>query len=101
MTKADVISEISKKSGMDKIDIQLVVEGFCETIKTFLVKGDDVYIRGFGSFTNKKRAEKIARNISKNTSIIIAPHFTPQFKPSKLFIDKIKNSEILRAKLSK
>ena len=92
MTKADVINEISDKTGIDKADVQASVEAFFTVVKNNMANGENVYVRGFGSFVNKKRAKKIARNISKNTAIVIDEHYIPSFKPSKIFIEKIKNS---------
>ena len=92
MTKADVINEISEKTGIDKLDVQASVEAFFCVVKTSMADGKNIYVRGFGSFVNKKRAKKIARNISKNTAIVIEEHYVPSFKPSKIFIDKIKKS---------
>lgn len=96
MTKADVINEIADKTGIDKADVQASVEAFFTVVKNNMAKGENVYVRGFGSFVNKKRAKKIARNISKNTAIVIDEHFIPSFKPSKIFIEKIKNSKKLK-----
>jgi len=93
VTKADVISEISEKTGISKEDVQITVEAFFSVVKGSMSEGENIYIRGFGSFINKKRARKIARNISKNTAIVIEEHFIPSFKPSKVFIEKIKSSE--------
>ncbi|MAJ50625.1 MAG: integration host factor subunit beta [Flammeovirgaceae bacterium] len=92
MTKADVISEISEKTGIDKLDVQASVEAFFSVVKTSMADGENIYVRGFGSFVNKKRAKKIARNISKNTAIVIEEHYVPSFKPSKIFIEKIKKN---------
>ncbi|MAZ42017.1 MAG: integration host factor subunit beta [Cyclobacteriaceae bacterium] len=92
MTKSDVINEISEKTGIDKLDVQASVEAFFSVVKTSMADGKNIYVRGFGSFVNKKRAKKIARNISKNTAIIIEEHYVPSFKPSKIFIDKIKRN---------
>jgi DNA-binding protein HU-beta len=92
MTKADIVNEISKNTGIEKVTVQKTVEAFMETIKGSLVKGKNVYLRGFGSFVVRKRAEKTARNISKNTTIIIPEHFIPSFKPSKTFTSKVKNN---------
>jgi len=92
MTKADIVNEISKSTGIEKVTVQKTVEAFMETIKGSLVKGKNVYLRGFGSFVVKKRAEKTARNISKNTTIIIPEHYIPSFKPSKTFVTKVKNN---------
>ncbi|MGI9542319.1 MAG: HU family DNA-binding protein [Cyclobacteriaceae bacterium] len=93
MTKADVISEIAEKTGIDKADVATTVEAFFSVVKNSMSDGENIYVRGFGSFVNKKRARKIARNISKNTAIIIDEHYIPSFKPSKVFIEKIKTSE--------
>ena len=96
MTKADVVSEISEKTGISKDDVQITVEAFFSVVKGTMSEGENIYIRGFGSFVNKKRAKKIARNISKNTAIVIDEHFVPSFKPSKVFVEKIKTSEKVR-----
>lgn len=90
MTKADIVNAIAKETGVEKIKVQSVVEGFMENIKDSLAKGDNVYLRGFGSFTVKKRAKKTARNISKNTTIVIPAHKVPSFKPAKTFVCKVK-----------
>lgn len=93
MTKADVINEISDKTGIDRLDVQASVEAFFTVVKNSMAEGENIYVRGFGSFINKKRAKKIARNISKNTAIVIEEHYIPSFKPSKVFIEKIKTSD--------
>ena len=90
MTKADIVSEIAKKTGVEKTQIQTIVEAFMEEVKGSLVKEENVYLRGFGSFIIKKRAEKVARNISKNTTITIPAHNIPAFKPSKTFANEVK-----------
>ena len=90
MTKAEVVNEISKNTGIEKITVQKTVEAFMETVKESLVNGENVYLRGFGSIIVKKRAEKTARNISKNTAIIIPAHNIPSFKPAKEFLVKVK-----------
>ncbi len=92
MTKAEVISEIADKTGIEKSDVSATVEAFFQVVKDSLAEGENIYVRGFGSFINKKRAKKVARNISKNTAIIIDEHFVPSFKPSKVFIEKVKLS---------
>ena len=92
MTKADIVSEISKNTGIEKVTVQKAVEAFMEAIKDSLVKDKNVYLRGFGSFIVKKRAQKTARNISKNTTIIIPEHNIPSFKPAKSFTGKVKNT---------
>lgn len=90
MTKAQVIAEIATKTGIEKVDVQETVEAFFKVIKTTMIDGENVYVRGFGSFIVKKRAMKTARNISKNTAIIIPEHFVPSFKPAKVFVEKVK-----------
>ena len=90
MTKADIVSEISKSTGIDKQTVLSSVESFMEIVKGSLAQGENVYLRGFGSFVIKKRAQKTARNISKNTTIIIPEHNIPAFKPAKTFTLSIK-----------
>lgn len=90
MTKADIVNEIAKSTGVEKATVLNVVEAMMETIKTSLVKEENVYLRGFGSFVVKKRAQKTARNISKNTTIIIPEHNIPSFKPAKSFMMEVK-----------
>jgi DNA-binding protein HU-beta len=92
MTKADIVNEISKNTGIEKITVQKTVEAFMEVVKDSLAKEKNVYLRGFGSFIVKKRAQKTARNISKNTTIIIPSHSIPAFKPAKTFVSKVKNN---------
>ena len=93
MTKADVITEIAEKTGIDKADVTTTVEAFFNVVKSAMSDGNNIYVRGFGSFINKRRAKKIARNISKNTAIVIDEHYIPSFKPSKVFVEKIKKSD--------
>ena len=88
MTKADIVNEISKGTGVEKAQVQQIVEAFMESIKDSLTS--NVYLRGFGSFIVKRRAEKVARNISKNTTITIPAHNIPAFKPAKSFAGKVK-----------
>ena len=90
MTKADIVNEIAKNTGISKDDVLKTVEAFMETVKVSLTKEENVYLRGFGSFIVKKRAKKTARNISKNTTIIIPEHNIPVFKPAKTFTISIK-----------
>lgn len=92
MTKADVIAQIAEKTGVDKADVTASIEAFFSVVKNSMAEGENIYIRGFGSFVNKKRKRKIARNISRNTALIIDEHFVPSFKPAKIFVSKIKNS---------
>jgi len=93
MTKADIISQISEQTGIDKSDVSTTMEAFFSVVKNNMAEGDNIYVRGFGSFVNKRRAKKVARNISKNTAIIIDEHYIPSFKPSKVFVEKIKRSD--------
>ena len=92
MTKAEIVSNISEKSGIEKADVLAAVEAFMEEVKTSLEKGDNVYLRGFGSFIIKTRAEKTGRNISKNTTIKIPAHNIPAFKPAKVFVEGVKTN---------
>lgn len=90
MTKAEIVSEIAKKTGAEKSEILNTVEAFMEAVKEALAKEENVYLRGFGSFVVKKRAQKTARNISKNVTIIIPEHNIPVFKPAKTFTNAVK-----------
>ena len=92
MTKADIVSEISKSTAIEKATVQKTVETFMESVKGSLAKNQNVYLRGFGSFIVKDRAQKTARNISKNTTIIIPAHKIPAFKPAKTFVAKVKEN---------
>ena len=94
MTKADIINQISSETGLSKKDASLSVEAFMRVIKESLLRKENVYLRGFGSFIVKHRAEKTARNISKNTTIVIAAHDFPSFKPAKSFVGKMKGEDI-------
>lgn len=97
MTKAEVISEIADKTGIEKADVAHTVEAFFTVVKNSMAKGENIYVRGFGSFVNKKRAKKTARNISKNTAMVIDEHYVPSFKPAKVFVEKIKSSDKVKA----
>ena len=90
MTKADIVSEIAKNTGVEKVQVMAIVEAFMDSVKGSLEAGNNVYLRGFGSFIIKKRAEKVARNISKNTTITIPEHKIPAFRPAKSFAAKVK-----------
>lgn len=91
MTKADIVNEISKSTGIEKVTVQRTVEAFMDNIKDALASDNNVYLRGFGSFIVKERAKKTARNISKNTTIIIPAHNIPAFKPAKTFVGQVKD----------
>lgn len=90
MTKADIVAQIAEKTGLEKVDVQTTVEAFMKEVKESLEGGENVYLRGFGSFIIKERAKKTGRNISKNTTIIIPAHNIPSFKPAKVFLDGVK-----------
>ena len=90
MTKAEIVSEISNKTGLEKQAVQTIVETFMTSVKGALAKNENVYLRGFGSFIVKQRAKKTARNISKQTTIIIPAHKIPSFKPCKTFVNAVK-----------
>jgi DNA-binding protein HU-beta len=92
MTKADIVANISEKLGLEKNDVQATLEGFMEEVKGSLESGDNVYLRGFGSFIIKTRAAKTGRNISKNTTIKIPAHNIPAFKPAKTFLEGVKSN---------
>lgn len=92
MTKAEIVSEIADKTGVEKVVVQATVEAFMKSVKNNISSGKNVYLRGFGSFIVKKRASKKGRNISKNTTIIIPEHNIPAFKPAKTFLEKVKKN---------
>ncbi|TXI83253.1 MAG: integration host factor subunit beta [Crocinitomicaceae bacterium] len=96
MTKADIVAEIAVETGVERNDVQKTVEAFMTSIKSALAKNENVYLRGFGSFIVKERAEKTGRNISKNTTIIIPAHNIPSFKPAKTFVDEVKNKVVVK-----
>ena len=92
MTKAEIVASIAEKTGIERIAIQTIVEETMNVIKETMANGDNVYLRGFGSFIIKKRAEKTGRNISKNTTIIIPAHNIPSFKPAKVFMNEVRKN---------
>ncbi|MCX7954591.1 MAG: integration host factor subunit beta [Bacteroidales bacterium] len=94
MTKLDIINEISSKTGIEKTIVEETVNAFLETVKKAMTQGNNIYFRGFGSFILKKRAKKIARNISQNTTITVPEHYIPFFKPCKEFKDAVKKIKI-------
>lgn len=93
MTKADIVARIAQQTGVEKAVAMTVVEAFMGTVKDSMVAGDEVFLRGFGSFIIKKRAKKVARNISKNTTIVIPAHSVPAFKPAKTFLEAVKEGK--------
>lgn len=96
MTKADIVNRVAEKTGMEKADVQAVVEGMMREVKASMESGDNVYLRGFGSFILKKRARKTGRNISKNTTLVIPAHYIPAFKPAKTFADSVKTNVVVQ-----
>jgi DNA-binding protein HU-beta len=94
MRKADLISEIADKTGIPKVDVMVTLETMFKEIKRSLIEGENIYIRGFGSFITKKRAAKIGRNIKKNIAVEIPEHYIPAFKPAKEFVQEVKNKKI-------
>ncbi len=90
MTKADIVNKVSENTGIEKVTVQKAVEAFMEAVKGSLTEGSNVYLRGFGSFIVKGRAAKTARNISKNTTMIIPAHSIPSFKPANEFVAQVK-----------
>ena len=97
MTKAEVITEIANKTGVDKADVSTTIEAFFKVVKGALTENENVYFRNFGSFVVKKRAQKVARIISKGKSMIIPEHNIPAFKPAKSFVSKVKDSGAKKA----
>ncbi len=96
MRKADLINEISDKTGIPKVDVLVTLETMFKAVKNSLAAGENIYIRGFGSFIIKKRAAKIGRNIKKNIAVEIPEHFIPAFKPAKEFMQEIKSSKNIK-----
>ena len=92
MTKANIIAQIVQKTGVEKNEAQTVVEAFMDIVKKSMIEGNDIFLRGFGSFIIKKRAEKTGRNISENTTVVIPAHNIPAFKPAKSFVEDVKNN---------
>ncbi|SEJ69728.1 DNA-binding protein HU-beta [Dyadobacter koreensis] len=97
MTKAETVLKIAGKTGIQKEHVEKTLEAFFVTIKDSMANGENIYFRGFGSFINKKRAAKTARNISKNTTIIVPPHTIPHFKPSDDFVNQVKEGNLQHA----
>ena len=92
MRKADLVAAISEKTGVPKVDVLVTLETFFKEVKGSLADGENVYIRGFGSFVIKKRAKKIGRHIKKNVAIEIPEHYIPAFKPAKVFVEQVKEN---------
>lgn len=92
MRKADLVAAIAEKTGVQKVDVLVTLETFFKEVKGSLASGENVYVRGFGSFIIKKRAEKIGRNIKEGKSIVIPEHCIPAFKPAKIFVEQVKDS---------
>ncbi len=92
MRKADLVAAIAEKTGVQKVDVLVTLETFFKEVKGALADGENVYVRGFGSFIIKKRAKKIGRNIKEGKSIVIPEHYIPAFKPAKVFVEKVKDN---------
>lgn len=92
MRKADLVAIIADKTGVPKVDVLVTLESFFREVKGTLSSGENVYVRGFGSFVIKKRAEKVGRNIKRNEAIVIPEHYIPSFKPAKVFVDQVKGN---------
>lgn len=92
MRKADLVAAISDKTGVPKVDVLVTLEAFFKEVKNSLAEGENVYIRGFGSFIIKKRARKIGRHIKKNEAMEIPAHYIPSFKPAKIFVEQVKDN---------
>ncbi|MCX6197852.1 MAG: integration host factor subunit beta [Bacteroidetes bacterium] len=92
MRKVDIVSQIADKTGVPKTDVLLTLESFFKEVKNSVKNGENVYVRGFGSFIAKKRAQKIGRIISRNESIVIPEHYIPAFKPAQIFVDQVKKN---------
>ncbi|MBC8051771.1 MAG: integration host factor subunit beta [Sphingobacteriaceae bacterium] len=92
MTKAEIVSEVSAKTGIQRGEVSKAIEAFVNSVKSSMIKGENIHIRGFGSFLVKKRATKIARNISANTALVVPEHFVPVFKPADMFVERVKES---------
>ena len=93
MTKADIVTQIAQRTRMEKTIVMTVVQAIIENVKEAMIGGNEVFLRGFGSFIIKQRAEKVARNISKNTTIVIPAHSIPAFKPAKAFLNAVKEGK--------
>lgn len=92
MRKADLVTAISEKTGVPKVDVLVTLETFFKEVKSTLSEGENVYVRGFGSFVIKKRAKKVGRHIKKNVAIEIPEHYIPSFKPAKIFVEQVKDN---------
>ena len=96
MRKADLINQISEKTGIPKVDVLVTLEAMFKEVKDTLSEGENIYIRGFGSFITKKRAAKIGRNIKKNVAVEIPEHYIPAFKPAKEFVQEVKKLKTVK-----
>ena len=101
MRKADLVARIAEKTDIAKVDVLLTLETFFKEVKESIAEGENVYVRGFGSFIAKKRARKVGRNIKANKAIEIAEHYIPAFKPAKIFVDKVKDNLKVQTEVKK
>jgi len=90
MRKADLVTRVADSTGVSKVDVLVTVEALFKEIRESLTDGENVYVRGFGSFIVKKRAAKVGRNIKANKSVDIPEHYIPAFRPAKTFVEKVK-----------
>lgn len=101
MRKADLVARIAEKTDIAKVDVLLTLETFFKEVKESIAEGENVYVRGFGSFIAKKRARKVGRNIKANKAIEIPEHYIPAFKPAKIFVDKVKDNLKVQTEVKK
>ena len=92
MRKADLVAAIAEKTGVQKVDVLVTLESFFKEVKGSVAQGENVYVRGFGSFVIKKRAQKVGRHIKENKAIVIPEHYIPAFKPAKVFVEQVKDN---------
>ena len=93
MTKADIVKQIAERTGVEREVVSTIVENFMEQIRLSMIHGENIYLRGFGTFLLKQRTEKVARNISKNTTIVVPAHTVPAFKPSPDFVKAVDDNK--------
>ena len=100
MTKAEIVNEIAIRTGLERTAITDTIDNFFVVVKRSMIEGNNIYLRGFGTFELKERKTKVARNIKKNTSLVVPAHFVARFKPSKDFANNVKESDVLMKKIS-
>lgn len=100
MTKAEIVNEIAIRTGLERTAITDTIDNFFVVVKRSMIEGNNIYLRGFGTFELKERKTKVARNIKKNTSLVVPAHFVARFKPSKDFANNVKQSDVLMKKIT-